>query len=800
MKEEFQSANEEILSANEELQSTNEELETSKEELQSANEELNTLNTELRFKNSELHDLSDDVSNLLNSTRIPVVMLDRGLRIRRLTPTANKLLKVLPSDVGRSLADIRPSIEVSDLEQSIVTVMESFQPQEFEVRDVEGHWHSLNILPYRTQDNKIDGVVLALQDIDAIKAANEQLRKSAEFFRGVLNTVRGPLLVLDHELRVISANEPFLKTFKVSSEETVNRFIKELGNGQWNIPKLRELLEEVLSRKAVITDFPVEHDFESIGHKAMLLNARFLSAGDEAKQMLLLSIDDITERKASEAALRASEERFRTLFELGPVAVYYCDASGVIQNFNRRAADLWGRAPAPGDTDERFCGSMKLFRPDGSFMPHEQCPMAEVLRGTISETRDQEVLIERPDGSRITVVVNIRVLKDEDGEVIGGVNCFYDITERKVAELASARLASIVESSHDAIITKDLNGIIKTWNVGAEHLFGYTEEEAIGQSITLLIPPDRTEEEAVILETIRRGEHVDHYESVRRRKDGRLLNVSLTISPIFAGHGQIVGASKIARDISGRKVAEAALLKSEKLAAAGRLAATLAHEINNPLQAISNLITLLAKSPRLDSQDEAYAREAEEELSRVSHLTRQSLSFYRESVLPAPVNVQETVESVLSIFANRIEAKGITLKKRYLSEGPAINSFSGEIRQVVTTLLLNAIEAVPVGGKIAIHVHKSSHWYNPRIRGVRTTIADNGIGISPRNIARIFEPFFTTKGEQGTGLGLWVAEGIISRLGGTIQMRSSVNPSKSGTCFSIFFPNQLPTKIENKQS
>jgi two-component system, chemotaxis family, CheB/CheR fusion protein len=234
LKEEFQSANEEILSANEELQSTNEELETSKEELQSANEELNTLNTELHHKNSELHELSNDISNLLNSTRIPLVMLDRGLRIRRVTPMADKLFKVVPSDIGRPIADIRLNIDVPTLEPFAVRVLESLQPEEREVQDLEGRWHSLSVLPYRTQDDKIDGVVLALQDISAVKKANEQLRKSIEFFRGVVNTVVEPLLVLDAELRVVMTNEQFLSTFKVSSRETVNRFLYSLGNEQWN--------------------------------------------------------------------------------------------------------------------------------------------------------------------------------------------------------------------------------------------------------------------------------------------------------------------------------------------------------------------------------------------------------------------------------------------------------------------------------------------------------------------------------------------------------------------------------------
>ena len=272
LKEEFQSANEEILSANEELQSTNEELETSKEELQSANEELNTLNTELRSKNSDLHDLSNDISNFLNSTRIPVVMLDRRLRIRRFTPAADKLLKVVSSDVGRAFADIRSNIEMPGaephtIEQAIAKVLDSLQPWTGEVKDLEGHWNELSIQPYRTQDNKIDGVVLGLQDIDAIKAASEQLKKSSEFFRAIIDTVREPLLVLDANLRVVAANLPFLGTFRVPQEKTIGQFLYDLGNRQWDIPVLRTLLGQMLSDRDTVKDFEVKHDFESIGQK-----------------------------------------------------------------------------------------------------------------------------------------------------------------------------------------------------------------------------------------------------------------------------------------------------------------------------------------------------------------------------------------------------------------------------------------------------------------------------------------------------------------------------------------------------
>ena len=274
---------------------------------------------------------------------------------------------------------------------------------------------------------------------------------------------------------------------------------------------------------------------------------------------------DLTQSERADEALRRSEERCRTLFNLGPVAIYSIDTSGVIQEFNRRAAELWGREPALGDTDQRFCGSFKMFRPDGSFMPHEQCPMAEVVSGKITAAHDAEVLIERPDGSRVTVLVNIRPLKNDRGEVIGAINCFYDITERKRAETAASRLAAVVQSSHDAIVAKDLNGIITDWNQSAERIFGYGPKEIIGKSVLTLIPKDRHSEEQDILKRIRRGELVDHYETVRRRKDGTLINVSLTISPVKDLNGKIIGISKIVRDITRQKRAEQRLAEQSRL-------------------------------------------------------------------------------------------------------------------------------------------------------------------------------------------------------------------------------------------
>jgi len=252
------------------------------------------------------------------------------------------------------------------------------------------------------------------------------------------------------------------------------------------------------------------------------------------------------------------------LIELLPMAAYAVTApDGVIAWFNRRATDLWGRVPETGQTDERFCGAHKLYHPDGTYMAHCDTPVALALSTGVS-VHEEEVVIERPDGSRVIVSVHIDPIRDQDGSIIGAVNFFHDITERKEAERANSLLAAIVGSSGDAIISKNLEGLITSWNKGAEQLFGHVAEEAVGKDITLIIPDDRRYEETMILEQLKQGERVETFETVRIHKDGSLLDISLTASPIKDSAGRIVGASKVSRDITQRKLVERALRESEE--------------------------------------------------------------------------------------------------------------------------------------------------------------------------------------------------------------------------------------------
>lgn len=359
---------------------------------------------------------------------------------------------------------------------------------------------------------------------------------------------------------------------------------------------------------------------------------------------------------------------------------------------------------------------------------------------------------------------------------------------KKIPRNVRSELASIIESSDDAIISKSLDGIITSWNKGAERLYGYTSKEAVGQHISMIAPPDQPDEIPNIMERLRRGERIDHYETVRVTKAGRLVNISLTVSPVLARDGKLIGASAVGRDITDARRAEAALRLTERLASVGRLAATITHEINNPLEAIGNVLYLLSRD-QMSEKNQDLIRLAQEELNRVAQIVRQTLSFNRASTFPSEFVVKDAVEDVLDMYQPRILRSQVNVSKRYEYDGKIL-AHAVEIRQVLANLIRNAVEAMQPRGELLVKVRKAVSWRNLKVAGVRLLVVDNGSGISARARDQMFDPFFSTKEEQGTGLGLWVSKQIVDRHGGTIRFRSKKG---KGTCFSVFLPLRPPS-------
>jgi PAS domain S-box-containing protein len=354
-----------------------------------------------------------------------------------------------------------------------------------------------------------------------------------------------------------------------------------------------------------------------------------------------------------------------------------------------------------------------------------------------------------------------------------------------LADRTTREMAAIVEYSSDGIYSTRPDGTITSWNRAAEDLYGYTADEAVGLPVARLAPPERRGEVEQNREILNSGGHVASYRTERMRKDGTLWPVLLTVSSLRNARGEIVGASAIARDISAEKQSEEAVRRSEKLATAGRLAASIAHEINNPLEAVINLLYLARHDPNHAGE---YLTLAEQEVGRVAQLAQQTLGFVRDASSPGTMDPAAIMDEILQLYSRKLESRHVHVTRRYRSDC-RIRGYSGELRQLLANLLVNAVDAMADGGSLQVRVATGRDW-SSGIAGVRITVADNGSGIPQHTLTQIFEPFYTTKKDTGTGLGLWVSRGIVQKHGGSIRVRSRADGRVTGTVFSVFLPQR----------
>ena len=484
------------------------------------------------------------------------------------------------------------------------------------------------------------------------------------------------------------------------------------------------------------------------------------------------------------ARTEQTESRLAAIVESSEDAIIGKTLDGTITSWNAAATRLFGY------TAEEIIGkSVLLLVP-----PERYDEEREIFRKLKAGERiaSQETRRVTKSGVRLDVSLSISPIKI-GSSVIGASTIARDITERRRSQEALREseelFRTMAETAVDAIFRIDQQSTILFANPAAEKIFGYSTADLIGQTLTILMPDYLREIHRTAVEHyVRTGSrHLDwrHIEVTGLHKDGREIALELSLSESASSGTRLF--TGFVRDITERKQMEEKLRITEKLAATGRLAATIAHEINNPLEAVTNVIYLAKKDPSLNDGVRGYLEIADVELERVSHLVRQTMGFYRDTTAPIDMNVGSILDDIIKLYVRKIEQKQLHIQKQF-EEGCIIRAAQGEIRQVFSNILANAIEASARNGVIIVRVASCQGWTGERRSGVRVSIADQGSGIPSAIRSKIFQPFFTTKENVGTELGLWVSKTLIEKHSGAIRFKSSVVPGKSGTVFSVFLP------------
>ena len=418
----------------------------------------------------------------------------------------------------------------------------------------------------------------------------------------------------------------------------------------------------------------------------------------------------------------------------------------------------------------------------GRRLERNDLPLDRAAR-TAAPLGSVELEVRHENGRSIHLLTSASPLFREDGSVRGAVGAYFDVTSRKQLENLLRERADLLELASEAIMVRDLDGMLQFWNAGAEALYGWRREEVLGKNVHQIL---QTGSPVGSFDQTSSNEEL----AQDRKWHGNLTQTTRTGCQIVVASRQALTADgsailEINRDITAQLKAEEALRKAERLAAMGRVAGIIAHEINNPLEAITNTFYLLSSHPSLDEEARYYAQLGEEELLRVSHITRQTLGFYRESKDPVVVSLPRLLDDILELQSRRLEFGNIELDKQYSNSG-VIHGFPVELKQVFLNLIGNAVQAMPEGGRLRLRVANCKS--GGRI-GICISIIDTGSGIGAEQAQHLFEPFFTTKSTKGTGLGLWISRGIVQKYGGTIRFRSVRRAVGNVTCFRVFFPD-----------
>jgi len=770
--------------------------------------------TKAKELESEILEAQKYAENIIETLRKPLVVLDSELQILTANYSFYDTFKVTPEEtVGNFIYDVgsrqwdTPQLRI--LVEKILsrnTVVKVYEV-EHEFPTIGRKTILLSARRISGKKNGSDIILLAMEDITARKQLETEIQDAREYAENIVETLREPLVVLNFDLKILTANHSFYETFKVTPEETVGNFIYDVGNRQWDIPQFRVLAEEILPLDTVINDYEVDHDFPGVGRKTILLNARQIFRGKIGSDIILLAMEDITARKQAEEALLNAGALQRAIFNSANFSSIATDAQGVIQIFNVGAERMLGYTAAE---------VVNKNTPADISDPQEIIVRAEALSDELKTTitpgfdalvfkarRGIEDIYEltyiRKDGSRFPAVVSVTALRDEQGAIIGYLLIGTDNTARKRIEEEQKKLSlrlkaqhlytrNLVDSNIDALTTTDPSGIITDVNKQMEVLTGNTREELIGTPYNdYFTDPELV---AAGIKQVLIENKISDYELIARNMDGKETVVSINAATFFDRRNKLQGLFYGARDVTERKRLDQKLLENnielERAKAVAESAnqaksdflSSMSHELRTPLGAILGFAQLIesgtpAPSPvqkrSIDQILKAgwYLLKLINEILDLALIESGKLSLSLE-----PVSLEDVMQECATMVEPQAQEHGIQIIFTPMKSLIFVNADRTRVKQLLLNILSNAIKYNNTNGKVTVTYTLSSP------NNVRISVRDTGAGLTPEQLKKLFEPFnrLGQKGdvEEGTGIGLVVCKRLIEFMGGTIGVESTV--------------------------
>ncbi len=735
------------------------------------------------------------LGQVLEVTTDGILSLDRAWRITFVNRRGTELLAGFSNLLGQTLWEAFPDAALpgSPFLDPYHRAMHGRVPSSFEAfyPDPLNLWFSIDARPSQ------DGIIIFFRDITADRLATAALKQQA----GLLSAVQQASLIATWELDLRSGEITFgagsYPVFGRPLDQTrtladLERWIPEDAR-----PAARAALAGATDTGALLAyEFPITADDGSllwIEHRGQVIDIVA-----PATHMRGISID-VTARRRNEDELRSSENRYRMLTDLNPQFIWMGTSTGEVTYANQRFIEYIGRHHHP-DHSNRW---IEAFHPDD----RERVLDRWTRSVTTGEEYDVEArLLRDADHAARWFQIRAQPIRNDAGAILSWLGIAIDIHERRTfaetlraqqleTERQRAELESIYENTPIGLALFDpVEFRYLRLNDELARTIGLPKSQILGRSILEVVPGVVTLGE--LFRQVATGKPVRNriVEGEQVGQPGVLRSWNVNYFPIYDSTGKITGITSASLEITQQRKAEAALMQSEKLAAVGRLASSISHEINNPLEAITNLLYLVAQDTNLPQELKVYVHMAQSELSRVSQIATQTLRFHRQAVGATSVTPAQLVTAVLNLYQGRLSNSGIQVDARYRSS-TEILCFENDIRQVLNNLIANAIDAMRTGGCLKVRAHDSVEAATGR-PGVRITVADTGHGMSRATQKRLFEPFYTTKGLNGTGLGLWISSEIVTRHQGRLTLRSSQHPSHHGTVFHLFLP--LQESLESK--